>query len=344
MTDSKSTSNNLLIPVIFAVVLLVPLLIAALVLFNPSDDNCDCTTTLPAVAHTHGTGLTTAIQDDMQLIFNVSPAAELYQLVDGQLELCGGDITDADMKHVTVDVYDARIALGERLPVDVSIEIRAADDDSIIVQAGAPAMYALGHGYHFGDNLRVPNGAAYTWTVTISPVNALRQPGTETLWLGPITWSGTFDVAADGSITGKSASPQLIGNITDQGVHIALSVADLQPLYEVVDGVSVPVEVPDNARYFVVDVTDHAVNYEEKLPGAAVTATFRQGDTTQTTVLEPVISPTYGYHYGANVALEPGEWTITIEVGGLEFVRHAGAAVSLGQRPVTGTFEYTIEG
>lgn len=346
--NQSSTSDRkiLLYPVIFAVVLLVPVLAAALVVFDPGDECvCDCTNVLPAAAHTHGAGLVTAIKNDMQLVFNVSPAAQLYQVVDGQLELCGGDIEDRAMKHVTVDVKDARFALGDRLPVEVAIEIRAADDNRVIVQAGAPAMVAQGHGYHFGDNFRVPNDASYAWTVTISPVQALRQAGAAAVWQEPVSWSGTFTVAADGTVTGQATPPQLVGQATEQGLHITLSVEKPQPLYRVVDGESLPVEAnaPEaGTRYFVVEVTDHSVNYEEKLPGAAVTVIFTQGDSQHIQQFDPVISPVYGLHYGANVALEPGEWTITVEVDGLDFMRHAGAAVSLGRNPVVSTFVYTV--
>ena len=50
-----------------------------------------------------------------------------------------------------------------------------------------------------------------------------------------------------------------------------------------------------------------------------------------------------GFHYGANVELAPGEWTITATVGGLDFQRHAGAAVSLPLGAVSGQFTYTVE-
>jgi hypothetical protein len=54
-----------------------------------------------------------------------------------------------------------------------------------------------------------------------------------------------------------------------------------------------------------------------------------------------VISPLYGFHYGANVAPEPGKWQIVVEVSQLDFLRHAGAAVNLARAPVRGSFEFT---
>jgi hypothetical protein len=339
MKDTKT----LLVPVVLAV-LLVPIFVVALLIYDPGDSKCDCTGALPATTHSHGVGLVTAIQNDMQLILNVSPAAQLYQVVDGQLELCSGDVDDPALKHVTVDVNDARLALGERLPVDVQIEIRDSASGAIVVQASAPGMYAPGHGYHFGDNFRLPNDAAYDWTVTISPVKALRQVGAQDLWLEPVEWAGSFALDADGYPVDKSASPQLVGQITDQGIHVMLSVDDAQPLYAVTDdGQTVRQDPLPGSRYFVVGVTDHIVNYEEKLPGAEVTVTFVQGDTEISILFDPVISPVYGYHYGANVALDPGAWTVTVEVRGLDFLRHAGPAVSLARGVVGGTFAYAVE-
>ena len=101
------------------------------------------------------------------------------------------------MKHVTVDVIDARFGLGERLPVTIALAIQRADSGETVVEATAPAMYAPGHGYHFGDNYVPPSGAAYDWTFTISPVEALRQEGTEDLWLEPVEWRGSFTLDAE---------------------------------------------------------------------------------------------------------------------------------------------------
>ena len=106
-----SGHKSLIYPIIFTLAL-APILIVLLLTYNPGGGSCNCT--IQAAAHTHGTALASVIKDDMQLIFNVSSAAQLYQVVDGKLELCGGDMTDADMKHITVDVLDAHLALGER--------------------------------------------------------------------------------------------------------------------------------------------------------------------------------------------------------------------------------------
>ena len=338
--------NQLVYPLVFLIVL-VPVFIVALLTYRPGDDgaSCDGAAAVPAgvVPHTHTVGLASTVQDGMQLIFNVSPAAELYQVVDGALELCGGDVTDAAMKHITLDVNDATFALGERLPVSVELEIRRADTGEVVVRAGAPAMYAPGHGYHFGDNFRVPNGAAYEWTATISPVQALRQEGAQDRWVEPVTWSGTFSVEDDGTVVGKTPAPRMLGQFTRSGVHVMFSTEPARTLYRVEDGVSVPVLPEDGSRYFVVDVTDHAVNYEEKLPGATVTVNFANGEQTLTVPFEAALSPTYGYHYGANVAITPGNWTVTVTVSGLDFMRHAGAVTSLALGTVSDTFDVTLE-
>jgi hypothetical protein len=316
----------LIIPIAFIAVV-TPFVIMALMDYNPgSSGNCDCTTAPLTVPHSHGGGLETAVTNGMQLILNVSSAAELYQVVDGKLQLCGDSLTD-DMKHVTVDVIDARLMLGERLPVNVALEIRRADTGEVVVQAAAPAMYAPGHGYHFGDNFILPGGADYAWAVTVSPVEALRQGGAQDVWLEPVTWDGEFSLNADGTVTGKAAPVQLIGDFSKNGLHVTLGYQDAMP----------------DSRYFVVDVTDHAVNYEEKLPGADVTLTFRQDSAEVTTALQPVISPVYGFHYGANIALEPGTWNVTVDVAGLDFLRHAGAAVSLPRGTISGELVYTAE-
>ncbi len=335
-------SKLLIYPLIFLLVL-VPVFVIALITFRPGD-NDDCPTTAPIsyAAHTHSAGLVTETRDGMQLIFNVSPAAQLYQVVEGQLQLCGGDITDAELKHITVDVNDATLALGERLPVTVSLEVRRADTGTVIVQAAAPAMYAPGHGYHFGDNYRVPAGATYEWTVTISPVQALRQEGAQNLWLEPVEWSGRFSLDEQGQVIGSS-TPQLIGEVMRDGLHIVLSYLDEpRQLYAVQDGVSEPLEIEPGSRYYLVDVTDHAVNYEQKLPGATVTVTFRRYGVEITVPFQPVIAPGLGFHYGANVPLEPGDWRADVEVSGLDFLRHAGAALSLARAPVRESFDFTI--
>ena len=333
--------NLLIYPLIFAAVL-VPVMIAALVTFQPGADcdDCDCAT-LPAVAaHTHGAGIARSVQDNMQLILNVSNAAALYQVVDGTLEICGGAV-EGNMKHITVDVNDARLALGERLPVDVTLTVRAANTGAVVVEAGMPAMYAQSHGYHFGDNFLLPNDATYDWTVTISPVQVLRQEGAKNLWTEPVTWSGTFTVDAEGNVIGKAGSVQPIGDAIDEGLHIMLGYQGGQPLYE--PGAAEPATLAANSRYFVVDVTDHTVNYEEKLPGATVALHFESGDTSFSVPLEPVISPEYGFHYGANVPLTAGEWQITVEVTELNFWRHAGSAVNLARNPVRATFTLKLE-
>lgn len=336
-------TNPLIYPLIFLLVL-VPVFVVALITFRPNAE-ADCTASAQPVAyaaHTHGTGLATTIRDGMQLVFNVSPAAPLYQVVNGQLQLCGGDVTDAELKHITVDVNDATLALGERLPVTVSLEVRRQDTGAVIVQAAAPAMYAPGHGYHFGDNYRVPAGAAYDWTVTISPVQALRQEGAQDLWLEPIEWSGSFALDEQGQVIGSRA-PQQIGEVLRDGLHIVLSYLDEpQQLYAVQDGVSEPLEIEPGSHYFLVDVTDHAVNYEEKLPGATVTVTFRRYGVEIIVPFQPVIAPGYGFHYGANVTLEPGDWRVEVQVSGLDFLRHAGAALSLARTPVRESFDFTV--
>ncbi len=339
--------SRLLVPVVLALIL-VPIFAVALIVYNPGKNGeCDCTGAMPVVSHTHGTGLVTEIKDEMQLILNVSPAAQLYQVVDGNLELCSGDVNDPALKHITVDVNDARLVLGERLPVTVQIEIRAADSGEIVVQAGAPAMYSPGHGYHFGDNFNLPNAARYEWAVTISPAQALRQEGAQDVWLEPVTWTGSFELDADGNPVGKAASLTLVDQTTDQGIHIMLSVEDARSLYAMTEsGHTEAVNTPPGSQYFVIDVTDHTVNYEEKLPGADVIVTFErreaEGDTVITAPFEPVISPVYGFHYGANVALDSGTWTILVEVSGLDFLRHAGPAVSLARGTLTGRFEYVV--
>ena len=117
MADRK----NLIYPIIFVLVL-APVFIVALLTYDPDEGECCKCEALPP-AHVHGTALDSTVQNDMQLIFNVSSAAQLYQVVDGKLELCGWEFTDDEMKHITVDVKDARLALGERLPVDVEITL-----------------------------------------------------------------------------------------------------------------------------------------------------------------------------------------------------------------------------
>ncbi|MBN1563864.1 MAG: hypothetical protein JXA10_08495 [Anaerolineae bacterium] len=338
---------RMLVPLLVAL-LLVPIFVIGLIVYDPvGDGDCDCTGALPATTHAHGVGLVTEIKQDMQLILNVSPAAELYQVVDGNLELCSGDVTDPALKHVTVDVSDARLALGERLPVTVQIEIRVADSDEIVVQAAAPAMYAPGHGYHFGDNFNLPNDAQYDWTVTISPVEALRLEGAQDVWLEPVIWTGSFALDADGNPVGKDAAPKVIGQVTDQGIHIMLSEEQGQTRYGLrPDGAMDVREAEPGSTYFVIDVTDHTVNYEEKLLGASVNAIFThrdpQGDTEITVQFLPAISPVYGFHYGANVVLDPGTWLVSVEVSGLDFMRHAGPAVTLTRGTVTGEFEYIV--
>ncbi len=339
MADRKT-----LVYLLVFVLALVPALAIALLTYRPGDDG-ECASAVPATyaPHIHATGLAVEIKDGMQLIFNVSPAAQLYQVVDGALELCGGDLTDADLKHITVDVSDAALALGERLPVEVSLEVRRQDSGAVVVQASAPAMVAPGHGYHFGDNYRVPAGAAYDWTVTISPVLALRQEGAQDLWLEPVVWTGSFTLDDEGRVVGQTDALALIGELTQDGLHIMLSHQDARPLYAVEEGAAVPVPPEPLSRYYVVDVIDHAVNYEAKLPGATVTVTFRRYGTALVVPFPAVISPEYGFHYGANVALEPGDWTVDVEVSGLDFLRHAGAAVSLARAPVRASFDFTLD-
>lgn len=329
-------------PAIFVLVM-APVFIVALLTYRPgqSASGEDCPT-VPAVApHSHGSALASTVKDDMQLLMNVSAAAELYEVVDGSLQICGE--ISGEMKHVTVDVYDARLHLGERLPVTVSLIIRHAESGVTVIEAAAPAMYSPGHGYHFGDNFMLPADTAFDWTVTISPVNALRQEGAQNFWLEPVEWEGHFALDADGNVIGQAAKVQPIGEFTESGLHVMLGTHAAIPLY-VVDSTTTPQEMEPGSRYFVVDVTDHAVNYEEKLPGAEVVLTFSQGETRFDVPLEPVISPVYGFHYGTNVALGEGNWEITVNVAGLDFLRHAGAAVNLARKPISGTFEYIAGG
>ena len=76
----------LIFPAVFALVL-IPVLVVALLIYQPNDSSadCDCSTTANLQPHSHGSGLVSEIRDGMQLIMNVSAAAELYQLVDGKL-------------------------------------------------------------------------------------------------------------------------------------------------------------------------------------------------------------------------------------------------------------------
>jgi len=332
--------TKIVFPVVFMLVM-VPVSVAALLLYQP-DQGVSGAAPPTAVPHSHGVGLASTVKGDMQLIFNVSPAAQLYQVVEGKLELCGDGSLDA-MKHITLDVKDARLSLGERLPVRVHFSIQDADSGDTVIEADTPAMVAAGHGYHFGDNFMLPNDAHYAWTVTVSPVQALRQEGAQSFWLEPITWEGSFRLDAQGNVI-KAAGVQPIGDFTKGGLHVSLSHQAAVQLYEVTEsGESIPQDLPPNSRYFLVDVTDHILNYEEKLPGATITLTFQQADTEFSTVLPAVISPTYGFHYGANVTLSPGMWQITVTVEGLDILRHAGAAVGLTRGAVSGTFEYMVE-
>lgn len=333
--------NALAVPAVF--LLIVAVVVGVIVIASQSGVNaadCPQSAAQPAAVapHAHGAGIASVVKDDVQLIFNVSPAAELYQVVDGQLQACSGDLGTGELKHVTLDVNDARLILGERLPVDVRLTISRSDTGEVVLDARAPAMVAAGHGYHYGDNFLLPNDATYTWDVEVSPVKALRQAGAQDLWLEPVRWQGEFTLEADGTVTGKGASPQVIGDFTQSGLHVTLSRQDAVQLYDVSQsGTSRAQDLPGDSTYFVVDVTDHAVNLEEKIVGAAVTLVFTQGDHSFEVDAPAVISPTYGFHYGANVSLGPGEWQIEVTVGGLDFLRHAGAAISLPRNPVTGT-------
>lgn len=307
---------------------------------NGRGDDCNCAVGPSAGVHTHGPSLASEVHDGMQLIFNIGPAAPLYQVVDGRLELCG-DISDNTLKHITVDVIDARFAPGEWLPVQVDLTVRRAGTSEIVLQAATPATYSPGHGYHFGDNFALDFGAAYDWAVTISPVRALRQEGAQSAWTEPVTWEGGFALADDGSVVDKSPAVTPIGQFSEGGLHVLVGEQPAQALYDTTpEGRTVVVDVPPGSRYFVVEVTDHVVNYESRLPGAQVTVTFRQGDQEQVVPFAPVISPTYGLHYGANVALGPGTWEMTVEVAGLDFLRQAGAAIGLTYEPVRGTVTY----
>lgn len=343
-------------PLIFAIVL-VPVMIAALLIFRPGESqaDCDCSAAQPSYAsHAHGLALARENRAGMQLLFNVTPAAALYGVVDGRLQQVG-EIDDS-MKHVTVDVLDAELALGERLPVTVHLVVRNAETGEVVIDDMAPAMYAPGHGYHFGDNYALAPDTRYAWHVTISPAQALRVEGTHDRWLEPVEWEGSFRLDAEGNVESTTMRMQTLGEFTRQGVHVVLHTHHAETLYEVRDGAAHPVEElsahghGDSVRYFAVDVTDHAVNFEEKLLGADVTLRFEpagsggHGDHEAFEVaLQPVLSPVMGYHYGANVALEPGDWSITVTVSGLNFQRHAGAAVSLPLGAVSGTFSYTLE-
>ena len=341
-----------LIPLVFIAVL-IPVMIAALLIFRPGETQaeCDCSAALPAYApHAHGMALARENRDSMQLLFNVSPPAEVYDVVDGRLQPVAAD---ESMKHVTVDVLDADIALGERLPVSVRLVVRDAETGDTVIDDDAPAMYAPGHGYHFGNNYPLAPGKQYNWHVTVSPVQALRLEGAEDRWLEPVEWDGSFRLDAEGSVEGKPMAMQMVGEFSKQGLHVILNAHHAETLYEVRDGAAQPVGAETmehdhtrmasgTTRYFAVDVTDHAVNYEEKLVGADVTLTFTQGDTSFDVALQPAISPVMGFHYGANVSLAPGEWTITATVSGLDFQRHAGAAVSLPLGAVSGDFAYTV--
>src|SRR5690606_35248559 len=77
-----------LIPLVFIAVL-IPVMIAALLLFRPdeSDADCDCAEGLPPyAAHSHGMALARENIDSMQLLFNVVAAAEVYDVQDGRLQ------------------------------------------------------------------------------------------------------------------------------------------------------------------------------------------------------------------------------------------------------------------
>lgn len=337
MHDRKA----LIYPIIFALVL-APVFIVAMLTFSPGSDGDCAAPPAPVVTHTHYIGLASTVIGDLQLIFNVSPAAPLYQVIDGALELCG-DTSDPQLKHITLDVNDARFVLGERLPVTATLTLRDAATGQTVLEASAPAMYAPGHGYHFGDNYRVPSGATYAWEVTVSPVQALRLEGTQSAWLEPVTWSGEFTITPDGTVQGARPTPPILGEFTQSGVHVVLSHDRAQPRYRVTGETSTREDPAPGTRYLIVDVTDHAVNYEAKLPGAQVSVTLRQGAQTLSVPLEAAVAPDYGFHYGANVALGPGDWTVEITVDGLEFLRHAGAAVGLPRGAITGTLRFTLE-
>lgn len=343
-----------LIPLIFVAVL-IPVMVAALLIFRPGDegDDCNCGAVPAFASHTHGMALARVTRDRMLILFNVAPAAELYTVADGRLERVSG--ADPATKHVTIDVLDTDLAPGERLPVKVALVVRDAATGETVIDDAMPAMYAPGHGYHFGDNYALPPAARYDWRVTISPVAALRLEGTQDRWLEPVEWDGSFSLDADGNVEDRPMAMQKIGEFSKQGLHVVLNVHHAEALYEVRDGIAQAIApgahmaehagaaAPDHTRYFSVDVTDHAVNYEEKLLGAAVTLTFTQGDTSFEVALQPAVSPVMGFHYGANVELGPGEWTIKASVSQLDFQRHAGAAVSLPLGTVSGDFAYVME-
>ena len=330
-------------PMIFALVL-VPVFVLALITYQPGKSGDNNSTTPSVPPHSHYAGMEVAIQNDIQLMFNVSPGAPMYQVTDGGIEQMNmGNANMEQMKHVSVDVRDARLALGERLPVDVSLRIEDAGTGETVFDSVTNVMYAPGHGYHFGNNVMLPNDATYNWNVTVSPAEGLRQEGAVDYWREPVEWEGTFTLDADGAVAEQPVSLQNIGNVPRNGIHITLGYHDAVPLFLVNEqGDVTPQEMPEDSLYFVVDVTDHAVNYEEKLMNAVVVATFTQGDDSFEVPLEPVISPRYGYHYGANVFLDEGDWEIKVTVEELQFMRQAGAATGLPTRPVSATFNFTV--
>lgn len=334
----------LLLPLAFTLIL-VPVFVAALISYQPGKNDQDCPA-LPAsaggAAHVHGTDLVAEVKNDMQLLLNIGPAEQLYQVVGGSLQVCGLPPGDSDLKHIAININDARIALGERLPVSVELVLREHDSGDVVVQAGAPAMVATGYGYHFGDNFRVPPGAVYDWTVRVSPVEALRQEGTQDLWREPVEWSGSFTLDGDGSVTQPQTAVQSIGQFSQGGVAVTLGYQAPLPLYEVDGGATTRQDYLPGSRYFVVTVTDQTILFGEKLPGADVVLTFRQGTTVQEVTFPPVMSPAYGFHYGANVVLAPGKWQITVKIDHLDFLRHASAAIKLPQKPISAAFEVTF--
>jgi hypothetical protein len=188
--------------------------------------------------------------------------------------------------------WTPKIALGERLPVSVRLVVRDAETGDTVIDVDAPAMYAPGPATTSATITRWRPASSTTWPRDRQPGAALRLEA--------------WKIAGWSQSSGKAAfdwTQRATTRASDVGCRWLASSRSRHPrephahhaemLYEVRDGAAQPVALRHGARpyddgerrdaLFRVDVTDHAVNYEEKLVGRGRDADLHSGATHRST-------------------------------------------------------------
>ena len=252
-----------------------------------------------------------------------------------------------DSLHLMVSVWDTETKMV--LPTNVELEIRNGDE--MVTQLSPWPMHSPSMGFHYGDNVSLPDEGTYTATIRVNPVQARRTRVFKEQFSDATTTM--IDFTFDNEKTYENIEIRRLGEKAGERGSVELAMKNMPagralPKSEL-PGQIVGETMSGDAR-FIMTRLDNGSRFGEGtylaisprtpynriiLPLMSLSATvIREGTTVFDGILQETLDPELGYHYGANIEnLESGD-TIKIMVDAPpQTARHDGYETAFFEMP-----------